>query len=401
MSSHKDGLTRRGFLGLAGTAGLGALALASGADAARRDAKEKGGNFPRRKFGRTGEEVTILSMGGMVDFTENQLLLKRSWNLGIRYWDTATGYSGGKSEKGFGQFFEKNPEVRRNLFLVTKSGERNAAGLTRHLNRSLERMKIDRVDLFFFWYVDNISTVDQPEMRSWAERMKKEKKIRFIGLSTHGNMAPVLAGAAKLGWLDGLMATYNYRIMHDDDMKKAVDACVDAGLGVTAMKTQGGGPINDTKADRELAGHFVEKGYTPEQAKTKAVLEDERIAAVCSQMPSIEIMNANTAAVLDKTKLDAADWKALDRHAKATCSSACAACGKCAKVAGLPVPETMRHLMYSRNYGEHALAREYFGALPAKVRARLATADFRKAERGCPRGLPIGRLMKEAVLELG
>jgi predicted aldo/keto reductase-like oxidoreductase len=168
------------------------------------------------------------------------------------------------------------------------------------------------------------------------------------------------------------------------------------------MKTQGGGPINDTQADRELAGHLVAKGFTPEQAKIKAVLADTRIAAVCSQMPSVEILKSNVAAVLDKTALHAADRKALDRHAKATCAGTCAACGRCEKaVAGrVPVADVMRHLMYSRGYGEHALAREYVRGLPAVVRGRMKSMDFSRAERACPNGLPITRLMKEAILEL-
>lgn len=415
--SRSGGVSRRQFLGAAGTAGLGSVLMASGfggtaqaAAGAPKGGKAEGKGkakaalppMPHRKFGKTGVDVSILSLGGMVDYTENQLLLNQAWKYGLDYWDTSTGYSGGKSELGFGQYFSGHKGVREKLFLVTKSGERNAAGLERDLNKSLERMKIKGVDLFFFWYVEDIAEVDKPEMKEWAENVKKSGKIRFIGLSTHKHMAPVMEGAAKLGWLDGLMSTYNYRIMHDDDMKRAVDSCVKAGLGVTAMKTMGGGPISDTPADRALAGHFVEKGYTPEQAKIKAVLEDERIAAVCSQMPTMDILKANTAAVLDMKKLDASDRRALERHAAVTCGTACAACGRCEKAlrGRVPVPDVMRHLMYSRNYGEHALAREYVSGLPAAVRARLASGDFSGAERVCPNGLPIGRLMKEALLEL-
>ncbi|MEK7474429.1 MAG: aldo/keto reductase [Candidatus Coatesbacteria bacterium] len=418
MAHDRNGITgtvsRRRFLGAAGAAGLGSALMASGLGLAASGApgkpktkaapkpKETASALPLRTFGRTGVQVTALSQGGMTDFTENQLLLNQSWKAGINYWDTSTGYNGGKSELGYGQFFAKHPGVREKLFLVTKSGERNPEGLEKSLNLSLERMKIKHVDLFFFWYIEDIKEVDRPELKAWAEAAKKAGKIRFIGLSSHKNMASVMEGAAKLGWLDGLMVTYNYRIMHDDDMKRAVDACVAAGLGITAMKTQGGGPINDTQADRELAGRLVAKGFTPEQAKIKAVLEDTRIAAVCSQMPSMEILKANIAAVLDRTKLDSADWKALDRHAAASCHGTCAACGRCERAlkGSVPVADVMRHLMYARGYGEHAMARAFVRDLPAVVRGRMASADFSRAERVCPQTLPIGRLMKEAILEL-
>jgi len=400
-------LSRRSFLGAAGSAGLGSLLIASGLRAekvrATGDPRKKGSDLlPRRKFGRTGVEVSIIAMGSSIDLSENQLLLSQGLKRGVTYWDTADSYSNGASEEGIGLFFGEHPEQRKNVFLVTKSGAGSVASVEKKLSRSLERMKTGHIDLYFFHGVNSIDAIDRPEFREWAEKAKKAKKIRFIGLSTHKNMAAVMTGAAKLGWLDGLMTAYNYRIMHDDDMKKAVDSCVAAGLGVTAMKTQGGGPINDTAADRELAGHLVAKGFTPEQAKIKAVLEDTRIAAVCSQMPSVEILRSNVAAVLDKTALDAADRKALDRHAKASCAGTCAACGRCEKaVAGrVPVADVMRNLMYSRGYGEHALAREYVRALPAVVRGRMKSMDFSRAERACPNGLPITRLMKEAILEL-
>ena len=51
-------------------------------------------------------------------------------------------------------------------------------------------------------------------------------------------MENCLTDAARLGWIDGIMATYNYRLMHTDRMKKAVDACTEAGIGLIAMKTQ-------------------------------------------------------------------------------------------------------------------------------------------------------------------
>jgi len=369
-------LSRRGFIRGASAAGLASLlapALARGKESAGAGPET---DLPKRKFGRTGLELPVLAFGASIDLTQNQLILKQCLKRGVTYWDTAEGYSSGKSEKGLGQFFASNPGERKRVVLVTKTGPGNAKKLESSLNASLEKMKTDYVDMYFFHGIAGLDRVDRDDVRAWAEKMKKEKKIRFIGFSTHKRMARVMTDAAKAGWMDAVMTTYNYRIMHDDDMVKAVDACFKAGMGITAMKTQGGGPINDTKADRELAGHFVKKGYTPEQAKVKAVLENPKITAVCSHMDTVEVLKSNVAAVLGRTKLDAADRRALERHAATTCSSSCAACGRCEKVSGAPVPEVMRHLMYSRNYGDEATAREYFLALPAadegsRPRARL------------------------------
>ena len=56
--------------------------------------------------------------------------------------------------------------------------------------------------------------------------------------------------------------------------------------------------------------------------------------------------------------------------------------------------------MYSRCYGESERAKSAFKELPSEVRGRMAVMDFRDAENRCPQGMPIGRLMREAVIEL-
>jgi len=63
------------------------------------------------------------------------------------------------------------------------------------------------------------------EIKAWAERAKASGKIRLFGFSTHNIMEKCLIAGAKLGWIDGIMLSYNFRIMHNDLMKKAVDNC--------------------------------------------------------------------------------------------------------------------------------------------------------------------------------
>ena len=62
-----------------------------------------------RPFGKTGAEVSILSLGGMFDIPNNQLLLKQAVRWGVTYWDTANSYMGGRSEEGIGDYFTSYP----------------------------------------------------------------------------------------------------------------------------------------------------------------------------------------------------------------------------------------------------------------------------------------------------
>jgi hypothetical protein len=217
-------------------------------------------------------------------------------------------------------------------------------------------------------------------------------------------MEECLLGATPLGWIDGIMMTYNYRLMHTDKMRRAVDACARAGIGLTAMKTQGGGQVlANNPEELKLAGRFVQSGFTEGQARLKAVWENPQIASICSQMPSMALLSENTAAAVNKTKLSALDREALNRHAQAGSAGYCAGCtGICepALAASVPVGRVMRYLMYGRSYGNRDFARSRFQSLSAHTRAIMARLDYTAAEARCPQKMPIGRLMREAASEL-
>jgi predicted aldo/keto reductase-like oxidoreductase len=395
---------RRQFLAslaAATVAGSRLLAAAEQTSAPATSASTQTLTVPRRRYGRTGVDVSILSLGGMFDIPNNQLMLKKALDWGVTYWDTADCYGNGQSELGIGMFFEKMPEARKQVFLVTKSDRRDPAGITELLNRSLERMKTDWIDLYFIHGVSSPTEITN-ETKAWAEKAKAEKKIRYFGFSTHKNMEELLEYAAKLGWIDGIMVKYDYRLMQTDRMRKAIDACVKAGIGITAMKTQGGGPVRtDTEEEIKIAGHFLAKGYTPGQAKLKAVWQDERVSAICSQMPNITILKENVLAAADDKKLTAEDWRVLQHHALATASSYCRGCAHLCESAqgceGVPIADVMRFMMYKTSYGDVALASEQFRALPEEVRQRLARGTFATAEKVCPQGLAISSIVREAV----
>jgi uncharacterized protein len=415
MTEHDSSVSRRGFIkgaslaGIGGVLGLGGAAFA--AAEIEKQAKEAattgaavsvpaGAKIPTRKFGKTGVDVSMLSMGGMYPIPNNQIMLKKALDWGLTYWDTADCYEGGKSEEGIGMYFEKFPEDRKKVFLVTKSDKRDVAGMSELLARSLDRMKTDHIDLYFIHGMSKISELND-ETKAWAEKMKKEGKIRFFGFSTHSNMEDLLLEASKMGWIDGIMLTYNVHKMVEDKMKKAIEACVKAGIGLTAMKTQGGGPVKtDNEAEVKLAGPFLDKGLTPQQVKLLAVWQNPVIASICSQMPNLTIMSANVAAAVGDKKLTAADWSLLRSYASATASSYCAGCSSiCESAVGgaCRIQDVMRYMMYRNGYGETHDAREKFAKLPADMRAAMAGMDFSSAEKACPRNLPIGDIMREAT----
>ena len=237
----KQNMDRRTFLRTAGLGGA-SLAVSQGiADklpAAEASDKSSLKSMPRRNLGRTGASVSILGMGGSIDTSGYQLLLRMGLKMGVNYWDSSYNYGNGKNEQVIGQFFGKYPEERKNVFQVTKaSGTTESAGMTRQLNISLERMQTDHIDLYLMHMLQDPGLLTA-EIKEWAEQKKKEGKIRFFGFSCHANMSRMLLHASTLGWIDALMTSYNYQLMNDDGIERGIDACARAGIGLIAMKIQ-------------------------------------------------------------------------------------------------------------------------------------------------------------------
>ena len=210
-------------------------------------------------------------------------------------------------------------------------------------------------------------------------------------------------GAAQLDYIDAVMMTYNFRVMHNPKMQEAVNACAKSGVGLVAMKSLAGQPGSQkipSEAKLEMAERFLKRGFTDKQAKLKVVWETPQIASLCSQMPNLTILSANVAAARDQTKLAREEFESLRRYALETQADYCAGCGQICQEAlagAVPVNEVMRCLMYHQYYGEPELARETFAGLPQEVRQRLAAVDYSQAEQACPQGLAIAQLMRQAM----
>lgn len=412
MKNKSKGCTRRDFFKVTGAAGVGAMLSPIGANARIHDSGTDGllaagqAKVPTRPFGKTGIDVSILSLGGMFDISANQLMLKQALRWGVTYWDTADCYQSG-SEAGIGKYFAKYPQDREKVFLVSKSCARDPDGISELLERSLKRMNTSYLDLYFIHGVRNIDELND-DTRRWAEKAKAQKKIRLFGFSTHRNMEQLLSEAPKLGYIDGIMMTYNFRNMHTPEMKAAVAACVKAGIGLTAMKTQAERSwVKLKKADKlgeQLTASFIEKGLTEQQAKLKAVWTHPDIAAICSQMPNMTLLKANVAAAVDDKPLTSEEIRLFQQYALATADQYCTGCGHICEAAvdgKVPVSDIMRYHMYDQSYGHLDWARAHFQNLSSRVRQRISESDFREAERRCPRNMPIAELMRRAVKEFG
>lgn len=288
-------LSRRAFVKTVSVAGVGWWCGSGGVGAQGPRAA-----LPVRPFGKSGVKLPILGLSGPLDWTANLPLLRQAFEAGVAHWDSAPDDAGGKSEQGIGQYLQRYMGDRPRIFLATKSTGRTALQLDELLHKSLSRMQTQYVDWFC---LQDVSRVDEltAEIKMWAAQAKAQRRIGFFGFSTHTNVAACLTGAVKLGWVDGIQLTYNYRLAEDEELTAAMAAAAGAGIGLTTADPYGLRPGLPGNSGTALLDPFVDRGFSVPQAKLKVVWENPHITTACVNIRTPADLKSCVAAALDKS----------------------------------------------------------------------------------------------------
>lgn len=366
--------------------------------------RETGYIVPRRTFGKTGVLISQLCLGGASVAGPNApAILDEALRHGVDCWEIVS-FAG----KAYGEYFKQHPGVRERIFLTAKVYSTNPTVMQEQLDAALRDNGVSTIDFLAVHVIDKVEVLND-DVRTWAEKAKREKKIRFFGFCTHKNMDECLRRGADLGWIDGIQACYNYRMQRIGNMEEGLQRCHETGVGVFAIKSMGlccqtkaelrKLPLNEEKLASLLAGYAL----SFEQAKLKAVWRNPHISSICSLMPNTAILSSNIAAAKNERPLDPDVGKLLDEYADGTGRYFCRRCGACdtANVDNVPIFSIMEALMYSRGYGMTDLARKVFARIPPEIRNKILDSDYSAAERLCPQKMPIAQFMKEAYTELG
>jgi predicted aldo/keto reductase-like oxidoreductase len=297
------------------------------------------------------------------------------------------------------------PEVRSQIFLITKDSPGTPRDLINLLDERLATLGVDYVDLFLLHALgrdfgsQSVEWPKSPEFRATAKAIKDSGKARLVGFSCHDtNRAAYLQAAADGGFIDAIMLQYNPWIDTDSALNKALDACFEAGIGLISMKQVAGhsGPL--VQEMQNQAPGLVDKGLTPYQALLQAIWSDERIATCCVSMRNLDQIRENTQAAATFAPLKQAEIEQLKGACLAAGPTFCAACdGRCARVAGTSAAlgDLTRFLTYHEQYGHRAEARRLYAALAPSERDWTG-ADLEAARRACLNGLDFATLLPRA-----
>ncbi len=292
--------SRRRFLGTLAAAAPAALAGAltqANAQPATPASSLASLALPRRKLGLNGPDVTILTFGGTMKALD-VAYMNLAWERGIRSYDTADCYLGGRSERVFADWVRKYPERRKDMFLVSKDHPRNGLQeIMQQIDRRLEACGTDYLDLFFIHGIGpeeyGEGSLDWPrsdELRRVFDAVKASGKARLTGFSCHNRrLLDYLNAAAIGGFVDVIMLKYNVFFTPGDEFDTAVQACHDKGIGLIAMKE-----MRAAKDVPRMIPEFESLNLTAHQGVLHKCWSDPRIAAVCSAMDSADIVRENT-----------------------------------------------------------------------------------------------------------
>ena len=179
----------------------------------------------QRRLGRIGHETSVLVYGaaalGEVSQEVADASLEQALAAGINHLDTAASY--GRAEERMGPTVER---VRDQVFLATKSGERRAEDAWRELNRSLELLRTDHIDLWQVHAVCDLPELDKVFAPGGAVeafvRAKEEGIVSWIGITGHTEQAPVVhAEALRRHDFDSVLTPVNYHLYTADDEFRA------------------------------------------------------------------------------------------------------------------------------------------------------------------------------------
>jgi aryl-alcohol dehydrogenase-like predicted oxidoreductase len=286
-------MKRRTFIGGV-FAGLAATA------ASAKPPKPKAGDIPRRTFGKTGEQLTVIGQAGgrfpLISFEEAKAITLRAYDLGINYFDNSVDYWDGRSEEVYGAVL---PPFRKHVFITTKANSRTRAGAEAELHLSLKRLRTDYLDLWQIHAVGEKAEVEQIFGPGGAieafEAAKKAGKCRFIGFTGHHDPYVHLAMLKNYDKFDSILMPLNIADPGYLSFEKlTLPLAVERGMGIQGMKNFGNAKLLQSFSAKECL-HYVLSlpiSCTAIGCTTIGQLEDDVRFAQQFKPLSMEEMNA-------------------------------------------------------------------------------------------------------------
>jgi predicted aldo/keto reductase-like oxidoreductase len=269
-------------------AGLTTLALAADLLAAQ---QANPGGVPTRPFGRTGQQVSIMALGGHASTNPSKLeekeslrLIQRAVDEGITFMDNCWDYHDGEAETRMGKALAEGGR-RDKVFLMTKVCGRTAKEATSNLDDSLKRLQTDHLDL---WMFHEIVYDNDPDWIFAADgaihaglKALQDGKVRHLGFTGHKDPLIHMKMLSKpFEWASVLMPLNVMDIHYRSFQLNVLPQLLQRGIAPLGMKSLGGN------------GSIVSKAGIPVEEAIRYVLSLP-ITSLVSGIDSEKVLDQN------------------------------------------------------------------------------------------------------------
>lgn len=364
--------SRRSFLqaGILATVGAGLIPGRSSAEqqpAATPDPKKILNYQPGmvyRRLGTTDLYLSALSLGGLVMV---EAVDEYAIDRGVNLVHAGEEYLGGRSIVSYGNILKKH---RDKVYVALKDDFRD-------LDAALKTLNTDYVD-FLMLNRHSAQAAADPRNLEIFERYKKQGKVRYLGLTSHGNVKEATAAGIDSGMFTIVMPALNQPAF--ELLAEELRAAHARHVGVMAMKTMRG------VRDLSMQTAYVRK-----------LMANPAVTTIVKGMESFEMFDAYLKAL--EQPLDAAADRALYRHAQATRTSNCMMCDECRSACprGVEVSTILRCSDYY--YGQlqdRTTALAAYLAIPDQARDTSGCRLCARCEQVCPNGIHIVERLEAA-----
>jgi aryl-alcohol dehydrogenase-like predicted oxidoreductase len=251
----------------------------------------------RRPFGRTGHMSTVMLFGAAALARAGQDEADRALEVllrhGVNHIDTAARY--GDSELRIGPWMARH---RKDFFLATKTGSRSGREAREDVHRSLERLRVDHVDLIQLHSLGHPDDWDQAMGPGGALEAlieaRAQKLVRFIGVTGHGWSIPAMHRRSLARFdFDSVLLPYNYFFAQNERYRQAFEEVLaiarERNVAVQVIKSIARGPWATT-----------DRTHTTWYQPLEAVADIERAVHWAMGVPGVHLNTAGDLTLLPR-----------------------------------------------------------------------------------------------------
>lgn len=297
---------------------------------------------------------------------EAAVLLKKAFDRGINFFDTARFYTDSEEKIGYAL-----KDVRDKIFLASKSMAPDGEKLKEELITSLRMLKTDYLDVYQF---HNPKFCPKPEdgtgLYEAMLEFKEQGLVRHIGISNH--RIPVAVEAVKSGLYETLQFPFSYLATKEEE--DLVKLCAERNVGFIAMKALAGGLIKNSAAAFAFLAQY--DNVLPIWGVQREKELDEFIA----YLDNPPRLDENLKGIIDADRRDLA-------------GNFCRSCGYCMPCpAGIEIPNAARMSLMIRRAPTSVYLNEEWQEKMKKIEGCI---ECNHCKEHCPYGLDTPQLLKE------